>query len=589
MYNNKYTVKKVNYTSKSHEEEFKVFVDSLYESQNIELKFREIDWIEMKKDDPLFGLRMIRDKTLTFSSKMHLLAFFRHYPQFAQSELDKEFLQNTLDKFFGKGVLEKIYQNDPINFTLYVLNPIGYFASQLENNIDEFLEQNKNSDAIAKITIDTKKSVQKLIENQKEIIAKEISKESFEKEKSTYFLKPLEKNTDEYMKQMIAYAFGQSQARDKNLRQVSKAYLIKGENQAFVQTSHPNFEHLSRYLVNTEGYEALAEKISSQFGIKLEDAKKYIIAMLKKEYLSCDIKTLISDDQSNLVYDALNPQSIIADSIKSGKLKIISDDGEIKEVAIDYDSLAKAAMLIAVLGDYDGIGKYLTNMGAHIENDKIYFHKIDFGRILLNPNLTEIKVDENNNIIFNIPEIGKVMHGNRFAQEIFSNIPQEYLKKAAIDILSAIGEPLDGFLEKLQTTNDVIYQNFALQNLSETLNLRLKEFEDMIKPILSQEELQSIEKSQKMELTFPKKPSRDLGTFIDTKQATEMGASGGKIFTKKSGKENTLLEERKNIEEQRLKMQEFYKKAMGLSKRFIGNNPQPQKQRDSQGNNFGLE
>ena len=384
-------------------------------------------------------------------------------------------------------------------------------------------------------------------------------------DKKTYFVKV---DLDEFVTQMIAYAVGQSINREKEKRHVQKAYLSLYANKKIfvaVQIADPRYKNLSRYMTNTDNYKSVKDSMMQIYQLSDEQTRDYIFDLMNQKNVNLtdlekinkyyphfiksfpgslkEARDCIKEKNKRIILSKLQlNEEKIGQIFSSGKIKTLDNEGNIVEVKIDYDSLAKAAMLIAVLDDADGTGIGLTNIGAHVENGVMYFHKIDFGYILGSKEKYNQVYIEDGKIKLNILDDYRIKHGNRFAEALFSNIPQESLRKAAIEILSTLGKPLDNFMKKLskEIYNIIIFQKKVedfFEEKKQILDLRLLQFQKIIEPILSEEEKKSIEEARKKDLSFPKKPVREESQFVNMKVSIGAGRSGGKMFQKISSKD----------------------------------------------------
>ena len=548
--------------AKTEVNEFDEFLEELYKPQEIVLDFKGHDYL-FEKASSFKGLKQyFKNKKFTFQSKMHFLSFFYLY-DLSKPDSTVKFKLDKFDEVFGKGKLQEIYAKYPGEFLSYiqfsiksqrkklmkkseelglskldVWNSVEFYTVEFIDDLIKEKSQDKETVELLEKTRLQLSQIMSEVCNSAKQSASEESKSIFSdikatnnnKDKNTYFLK---NNQGEYIQQMLAYAVGQSKDRKKEEKHVSKAYLKDDKGTGFlIQTAHSEFQNLSRYLIDVNKYESAKKNIMKNFGLSEEEAKNYIFSEVNKGiFQQSDINPLVkrvnsgSFDNfflgsevshailSNITYDMNQIGQIFnPEKINSGKIKTLDNEGNIVEAEIDYDSLAKVAMLIAVLNDEDGTGAHLTNIGAHIENGKMYFHKIDFEYTLSGKKIDKEVSIQDGKIKLNITT-SSVKNGNKFAKALFSNIPQESLKKAAIDILSTAGEPLEKFMSQLSELNAVDQETF--NDTKETLNSRLSQFQKIIEPILSEEDKKAIDEAHKKDLSFPANPIRDKG-FLST-------------------------------------------------------------------------
>lgn len=214
----------------------------------------------------------------------------------------------------------------------------------------------------------------------------------------------------EYLKQMAAMAVGQSISRDKKAMHVKKSYAIDNPLYFQVQSAHQNYKNLSGFFINTTKFDKIKDIIKKGLGVDDKIAAQIISDYMSKSYTLkksfieisfLNAISVIKSDERILgsVLDSVIRAELYLDDKEiekiflENKVKILNNSGQIEEVEIDYESLAKALVMSAVLGDKDTTGAYFSNMGGHIENGKLMFHKIDFGYALdsLKLNMLDVK------------------------------------------------------------------------------------------------------------------------------------------------------------------------------------------------------
>lgn len=140
------------------------------------------------------------------------------------------------------------------------------------------------------------------------------------------------------------------------------------------------------------------------------------------------------------------------------------------------------------------------------------------------------------------------------------NIPQKYLKQAAMEILSTAGEAMDEYFSHLQKLPDMDPKQF--ETIKSRLDQRLLELQDKIFPILSKDEIKTVIEAREKQLYMPKNPVRLPEGFGDTNRSADSGASGGRIFAKTKRTDDQKANAPKPIERKEIKLSENSKKIL---------------------------